>query len=438
MAVKSLFDGGATSKLYLDRRQFYITPDTFAELYPSDAPFSTFLMNVEQKTNLQDPLFKMFEHRAKWMDQQFQVTSTVLVPNSDSESDAITIKDNTTQNLAGESANVADNSYVGLVCEVWDSTLTTKKGVILVTTVASATTFKCKSLKAATVQLANDDYFCVISNARGEGQTAREAWSDELDVVYNSTQIFDVPVEITGTLYHAALRGANNELARLRNDKSKEFKMQKEAAYLFGTSVMGTGMSGTAMSDTYRTDADGKPVRTTYGIIPMLETYGSTSGAQQNVFTINQATYKYDNFVDDTEKIFQYSNDGAQKFAFCAPGAMSYWSKLSNTSNSFSGKSGWKVTLSDSRLNSLGFNVRLLETPHGILHLVPTKAMRGRYNNYMVIVDHNNLFHATYRPDEFKNDVKKDDDYDGVKDVYKGDSGIGVTLQEAHQLIKIV
>jgi len=62
MSAKNL---GASGVLYTDRRQFYIKPEQFAELWPAVTPFTTFVMGATQSmSGLQDPLFKMFEHRS--------------------------------------------------------------------------------------------------------------------------------------------------------------------------------------------------------------------------------------------------------------------------------------------------------------------------------------------------------------------------------------
>lgn len=435
MSAKYLYDGSNTSKLFLDRRKFYLQPQEYAELWPNVTPFSTLLANTNKKSGLPDPLFKLFEHENPWIKQEFQINgSPGTVPNDDTGLGSISI-----DGITGL-ASTPDSSYVGLECEVWDSTKTTKRGVIAVTAVSADPYLTVKLLGTSTFVLTDNDYCVVMGNVRGEGSTAGEAWSDELSVVYNSTQFFSKPVEVTGKLYRASLRGANDELARLRKQKGEEFKMQQEHAFLKGSNVIGTGMSGTALTaDTYRTDGSGYPLRTTMGIIPIIETYGSSTATDdnQNIFQITEAAYDYTDFVDDMEKVFQYESGSGQKFAFCGPGAMSYWSKLDN-SQFFAGRSGWSVQLSGTMQNKLGFNIRKLETPHGILHLVPTKALKYQYNKYMLIVDESNLFHAEYEPNTFKHNIKTDDDYNGVKDVYNGDIGIGVTLQKSHQLFKIV
>jgi hypothetical protein len=436
MGAKQLYEGSSAGILWTDRREFYLNPNKVAELWTDVTPFTSLLMNLPSMSNLNDPKFKMFEHRSPWVKQQFQVTSEVLVASTNTASADITIKDDTTKGLAGEASNQADSSYVSLQCEVRSST-GTRKGVVLITSVESATTIKVKSLEGATIQLANDDYFIVIGNAKGEGQVAKEAWADDLKTVYNQTQIFEIPIEVTGTLYQAALKGYSNELARLRSEKMKEYKMQKERAFLFGSSPAGTGMDGTAFADGHVTDADGKIVRTTMGLIPGILKYGSSdvTSDSQNIFSINPPDFKYADFVDMMEKVFFFEG-GTDKYAFCGPKAMSYWSKLDGNQY-LAGKSGWKVKIGESRTNSLGFNVRTLETPHGNLHLVPTKALYGAYSSYMLCPDVNNLFRATYRADKYMANVKTENAYDGVKDVIRGDEGIGYSLIESHKLISI-
>ena len=292
--------------------------------------------------------------------------------------------------------------------------------------------------------LANNDVCSVIGNAQGEGQTSPEAWADELEMVWNSTQIFKTPLEITGTLLQASLRGESSELARLRNIKNQEHKMQKEKAFLFGTRLGGTNLDQGAdtFADGGRTDADGKKVRSTYGIISAIEDYGASSGDDQNIFTIDNDgadsdDYTYGNFVDDMEKVFQYVPETGVKRAFCGAGALGYWSKLSGTGG-LAGNSSWTVNLGDMKRDTLGFNYRALETPHGMLQLIPTPALRGQYNKHMLVVDDANLFHAQYRSPMFQANIKTENAYDGVKDQYFSDEGVGISLIESHSLFKIV
>ena len=427
----------ASGVLYTDRRNFYVDPQVTKELWTDVAPFTTLISNIEQR-DVPDPTYKMFEHRNPWVKQEFQSATDVASRSAaDAESDAMDI-----DNIKGLSSS-ADSSYVGLVCEVWDSTKSTKRGNAIISSVVDSNTVKFKVMGDAAIDVADNDFFIVVGNAHGEGSSAPDAWSDELGVVWNSTQIFKTPLQVTGTLEAAVLRGESSELARLRRMKAQEHKMQKEKAFLFGKRVGGTGLdiydgsTSDSFADGGRTDADGNLIRSTYGIISALENYGisSSSDDDQNIFTVD-SSYAYGNFVDDTEKVFQYIPEVGVKRAFVGAGALGYWSKMAGASG-LAGNSGWTVNLGDMKRDGLGFNYRLLETPHGMLQLIPTPALRGPYNKYMVVVSEENLFHAMYRPSMYQTNIKTDNAFDGVKDQYMSDEGVGIQLIESHHLFKI-
>jgi len=105
--------------------------------------------------------------------------------------------------------------------------------------------------------------------------------------------------------------------------------------------------------------------------------------------------------------------------------------------NTMSGKSSWTVNVGDMKRDALGFNYRTLETPHGMLQLIPTPSLRGPYNKYMLVVSDDNLFHAQYRPMVYQANIKTDNAFDGVKDQYMSDEGVGIQLIESHKLFKI-
>ena len=433
MAAKDLYAGSNTSVLYTDRRDFYIDPQVVKELWTDVAPFTTVLSNKEtRQTN--DPLFKMFEHRNPWVKQQF-VTSTDAAPIAAGVVSAALTVSGDPVGLTG----TPDSSWLGLLCEVWATGFTgDAKGVVIISVATGSDDVKVKNVGDDSIDIAASDVFLVVGNARAEGDVAPNAWADELQVVYNSCQIFKTPLEITGTLLQAALRGESSELARLRSQKNQEHKMQKEKSFLFGTRVGGTDLdnAGSAMADGGVTGGSNSgKVRTTYGIVSAINKYGADSGDDQSKYTID-ASYGYNNFVDDMEKVFQYVPTSGVKRAFCGAGALGYWSKIAGSSG-MAGNSGWTVNMSDMKRDSLGFNYKILETPHGILQLIPTPALRGPYNKNMLVVDEDNMFHAQYRSPMFQANIKTDDGYDGVKDQYFSDEGIGISLIESHNLFKI-
>tara|TARA_R100000700_G_scaffold14270_1_gene20153 strand:- start:7430 stop:8596 length:1167 start_codon:yes stop_codon:yes gene_type:complete len=386
----------------------------------------------------------MFEHRNPWVKQEFQAAEGATLDN-DNNGDSLEVDGAT--NLA----SAPDSSWLGLICEIWNSDKDTNRGTAVITAIPEANHITVKALTGAAISVSNNDYFIVVGNAHGEGSSAPEAWADELDVVYNSCQIFKTPLQVTGTLEAAVLRGESSELARLRRQKAQEHKMQKEKAFLFGQRLGGTGLGDAAydagnlgsdpnegtLADGGRTDTNENLIRSTYGIVSALEKYGNSTSTHdaQNVFTVD-SSYGYSSFVDDMEKVFQYIPEAGVKRAFCGAGALGYWSKMAGSSG-IAGNSGWTVSLGDMKRDSLGFNYRVLETPHGMLQLIPTPALRGPYNKYMAVVSDENLFHAVYRPSMYQTNIKTDNAFDGVKDQYMSDEGVGIQLIESHHLFKI-
>ena len=444
--LKSMYNGGTAGVLFTDRRDFYVSPNVVKELWTDVAPFTTVLSNRETR-KVPDPIFKMFEHRNPWVKQRCDMSNDAgTIPDNDTGLGGITV-----DGIVGLSGgpSTPDDAWIGLVFEIWNSDEDTNRGTAVVTAVSSGQ-LTMKSLTNGTIAIANNDVMHVVGNAQGEGMTAPEAWADELQVVWNSSQIFKTPLQITGTLLAASLRGESSELARLRAMKNQEHKMQKEKAFLFGQRDGGTDLGGAAydagnkasdvaetFADDGRTDSGGNVIRTTYGIVSAFATYGETGSYDyQNVFSVSEATYTYNSFVDDMEKVFQYVPEAGVKRAFCGAGALGYWSKMAGTTG-IAGSSGWTVNLSDMRRDSLGFNYKILETPHGILQLIPTPALRGPYNKYMLVVSEENLFHAQYRSPMYQANIKTDNAFDGVKDQYFSDEGVGISLIESHHLFKV-
>ena len=186
----------ASGVLYDDRRDFYISPQVVQELWTDVTPFTTIVSNKEtRQTN--DPLFKMFEHRQPWIEQKCTIDGITAALAADNAEDSIDIQ--AISNLPTPATSGEGLAWKGLVFEVWDTTDTTNKGTLLVTDITDANTIKVKNMGNAAFTFADNDNMYVIGNAHGEGTEAPDAWADDLRVVWNSTQIFKTPLQITGT-----------------------------------------------------------------------------------------------------------------------------------------------------------------------------------------------------------------------------------------------
>lgn len=440
---------GLVGTLFTDQRQYYIQPFEYAELWQTATPFiSAMIENARVVTNLPDPIFKMFEHENPFRKQEAVVAGiTATIGNDDTG-----VADLTLTSVTGLDSITSD-TLKNHMFEVWDTTKTTKRGVILITA-NSAGTYTCKSMKASSLTgVVATDILVDIGTAYPEGSESGEAWADDLRVVFGSTGIHRTPVEVTGTLFQASLRGANKELSRLRMQKLLEHKVQENKRLLRSTNIVGTNLNSSSadtFSDATRggaangDTAAGKRVRTPYGLIPMIEDYGSSSESSdtQNIFN-RQGGLTWNQFVDDSEKMFQYTNyDGMRDF-FCGPKAMSYFSKLDTSSTSGSRlRLGFDIRLSDmknSKPDGQGYNFKYIETPYGMARLILDPSLKFEYSNYMISPSWQNFYYAVYRSFVWKTAIKDQsyNGFDGIKDEYFSDTGVGATLIKSHCLIKM-
>lgn len=219
---------GASGVLYTERRDFYVDPQVTKELWTDVAPFTTMVSNQELRS-VPDPIFKMFEHRNPWVKQSFLINEADTLSANGTESP--TGSDYSDVDGIQGLANPADSSWIGLVVEIRSSGV--KKATAIISAVDSGDVkFKAISTHdGSDYSMLDGDECIVIGNAHGEGSSAPDSWADELQVVYNSTQIFKTALQVTGTLQAAVLRGESSELARLRRQKAQEHKMQKEKAF---------------------------------------------------------------------------------------------------------------------------------------------------------------------------------------------------------------
>lgn len=435
--VKNLATGGSSAVLATDRREHFIDPFKFSELFKSETPFLWLAMK-NRRSGFPDPVFKMFQYENTFMRRYIRnngssVTIAAASAGAAAESDAVTI-----DGVTGfGSTTTIDASFVHKQFEVWDSTLTTNRGVVLLTDDTSTTTAKFKNLGTTAISTVDNDYFILISNAQEDGSEAPDAYSSELSVVYNQCQQFKTPVQLEGEILYAALRGDNNEFNRLVAEKMKEHKVEMEGSFLKGKAPLGTNLGG---ADTFSykdllTGDNDKVVRTTYGILPALEDYGSTSGQYQNKWDVVEAEYTYSDYVDMTEKMFQYYPPNGELYAVSGPGAISFWSKLTYAR---SPKNNWTVQFSPQSTDSFGVNIRKLETPHGVLNITKSDALKFEYNKYMIVVDDRYVSYNEFRPTKYQTNVKTDNAYDGRKDLYFSDAGLGLTHIKTHARVKIV
>ena len=445
----------STGILFTDRRQYYLDKEV-SELWTSVAPFLTFSSKMRSKTT-KDPDYKMFQHKSGWTNMRFQRNTTASVDwgsagagpvNDDIVMEAV-------DKIIGLPA--VDDSWVGLAgkCYLDDGSDTGKLGEYIfhfVITAEDGTQVTIKNLGCAThatflaVKPTENSHFIVTHSLSADGTVAPKAASDELELVYNSCSIIETAIQVDGTLYEAALRGYSSELARLRNDRTMLHKMKINNMYYNGMRSSGIGGTAYGASDTddstfavtsidsSATGTTSKIIRSGMGVITALNRYGRSdiTHGEQNIFTVNQATYKYDHFVDDTAKVFQYVPTAGLLYGFCDMRFKGFFSKVAQAG--FLGNSGAKLQISDFKLDKIGLNVQDLITPSGVIRLVYDPALKNEAAGTMVLVDPAHIGQVVYRKTRIKFNVLIDDDFDGVKDNIRSDEGPWLDLIQKHSL----
>jgi len=436
MAVKDLSQSAGV--LFDERRDFYL-PDSYTkELWTEVTPFITMVSNLGY-VKVTDPDFKMFEHRAGFIRQQMTVDTggggTWSASGAPGATTTVTIAPASSLGLPTDAAG---SFLVGMVLEGYAS----NGNFLGVARVQSVSTNDLVLIAQGNPQAANNN--CVdfadattlevIGTAIGEGEVSPDAFADELEVVFNSTQIMRTPVEVTGTLREAALRGYTDELARLRTQKSYEHKIQKERTMLLGVRVGGTGMAAGDNFSSIQNNSNGNKIRQTMGALSTILKYGSstTTDPAQNIHSFAEATADFTDIMTASEKISQYLPSRGRFQLFASRKWVSFLSAKFLTNNNTAG-----FQIFNSEKNQFGYNMSLLVTPHCELEIYPTPVLRDNYQNYALVINPDAISLKKYREMRYSTNIKTNNGYDGVKDEFFSDEGLCMQLQETHHVLKL-
>ena len=276
----------------------------------------------------------------------------------------------------------------------------------------------------------------------GEGTVAANPSHNELALRWNQTGIHKTSFQLTKTLMAAALRGESSEYDRLKKYKGQEHMIKKERDLLFSTSNIGIGESGDTFADGGLTDVNGNTVRSTYGAFKAVYDYGSstTTSDDQNIFAINEASYTYANWVDNTEKMFDENPEGVLPM-FVGAGLLSFFNKLEGTGGAgVTAKSKWTVNfprMNSEKASRLGFSIKEWESPHGIIQFVRIPVMTKDPFAYKagLMIDPANIDHVVFRKPEYQQNITTDNAPDYQKNQYFSDEGIAITNIYNHNIM---
>lgn len=198
----------------------------------------------------------------------------------------------------------------------------------LVTTIAS--TFVAVQIleadnNSSSFDLSDCDILQLIGNVNAEGDPIPDAIAYAPTKIYNLTQIFRDPVDITRTARKTRLRvGRGKSYEEQKRDALLDHGLAMERSLIYGIRTDNTGING-------------KPMRTTRGIINTIKTYASA-----NVLNFQtDSTYAGNTWVQGGEDwlnnalelIFRYGS--REKLVLCGSGALLGLQNLANAGIQF-------------------------------------------------------------------------------------------------------
>jgi hypothetical protein len=192
--------------------------------------------------------------------------------------------------------------------------------------------------------LSDCDNFKIIGNINSEGSEMPDAIALNPTKVTNYTQIFRTPLSITRTARKTRLR-TGDQYQKAKSEALEMHSWEMELAFLFGIKTEGTGDNG-------------KPERTTMGLINFIRTYAAANCVDYTLDT----DYAGDSWIsggetwlDETlEVVFRYG--ASEKLCLCGSGFLLGIQQLA--------KGGAYVTLSPAA-KTYGMQIMQWVTPFG-------------------------------------------------------------------------
>lgn len=228
---------------------------------------------------------------------------------------------------------------------------------------------------SGTHDLQDCDTLKIIGNINPEGGEMPESIALNPTKVYNYSQIFRTPLSITRTARKTNLR-TPNDYQKAKSEALEMHSWEMELAFLWGIMTENTGDNG-------------KPERTTMGLINFIRTY---MAANCDDYTLN-ASYAGSSWATGgeiwfkamLEQIFRYGAD--EKLALVGSGALLGIDALA--------MAGGQIQLHPGQ-KTYGMQIRTWETPFGTIHMKthPLFSYDATTRNMMVILEPKEM---TYR-----------------------------------------
>jgi len=263
--------------------------------------------------------------------------------------------------------------------------------------------------------LSDADTVLIVGNVNAEGAAMPEAISYDPLKWSNFTHIFRTPLEITRTARLTKLR-TGDAYKELKREALELHSIEMEKAFLWSIATEGTG-------------SNGKPERTTMGLVPAINGAGTPSGGTSgtvNDYTTN-ASYAGQTWLaggedwldEQLEVIFRYGQ--RDKLAFCGSGALLGINRLVKNIGNF-----------DFNPSTKAYGIKVVEwtTPFGMINLVthPLFSYDATTRNSMVIFEPANLKYRFITDTTFYSEKEKQNTgwtrTDGTKEEFLTECGL--------------
>lgn len=263
--------------------------------------------------------------------------------------------------------------------------------------------------------LSDCDTALIIGNINAEGAAIPDAIAYDPTKWYNYTQIFRTPLEMTRTAMRTRLR-TGEQYKEAKREALELHSIEQEKNYLFSVPSEGTG-------------SNGKPERTTLGLIPAIK--GGYTGHGGNAGTV-------DNYVANTDFSGQtwlqggeewldtqleviFRKGATEKLAFVGSGTLLAINKLIKNGGNFD----YTATT-----ESYGIKVVKWMTAFGSINMLthPLFSYEATNRHSMVIFEPKDLKYRYIDDTHFKSDdrLKKGSwtSRDGIKEEYLTEAGL--------------
>ena len=440
-----------------DQRRLYDFSDRVAELSPEESPFFVYLSKVS-KAATDDPIFRFLENRTKvdWSSRNFSLASAV---NGGSAVSA-----GTAYSFVVDDASSASIDWLikGMVFSVntvdsaagWAQTLVRVDSAV--TDAGATSTFTGRIIDVSNTNvsgynvLADDDPCQVVGTAFAEGTGSPDAWANEIEDDFGYTQIFKTSAEMSNTSIATRYRGYASEWDRIWALKLREHKVDIERAMLFGQRARVSSIQ-------YTEGIVGHILKN--ATVNTGDTALSYSSGAPYFRSVAESELTYDRLLSDLEVMFDPARGGANdKLVLAGLPVISFFNKLGSDSflsaslahNASAALSGAATTTNQSphrmniseRAGAFGHKVMTIDTIHGTMHLVKEPLFRGISSDFMAMID---MSKVAYRP-LVGNGLNRDTailtnvqnaDEDLRKDMILTETGLEITLPEAHALYQV-